>query len=99
MESPSDAPDLPAYLLTERTHLRLPSKPHWIEAAADWLCQKALLAGACQESRVGKLLVALHEALSNAIVHGHLELSSGLKEQGDDVFARALAERGADSRL
>ena len=94
-----DTPDLPTYLLTERTHLRLPSKPHWIEATVEWLRQKAVLAGACHETRAGKLLVALHEALSNAIVHGNLELSSALKESGDDSFAQALAQRSADERL
>lgn len=99
MTASPDTPDLPAYLLTERTHLRLPSKPHWIEAAVEWLRQKAVLAGACQDSRAGKLLVALHEGLSNAIVHGNLELSSVLKDSGDDSFAKALAERSADERL
>lgn len=99
MIQPSDTPDLPTYMLTERTHLRLPSKPHWIEATVEWLRQKAVLAGACQETRANKLLVALHEAISNAIVHGNLELSSALKEQGDDNFAQALAERVADDRL
>ncbi|MCI0682475.1 MAG: PilZ domain-containing protein [Gemmataceae bacterium] len=99
MSQMPDTPDLPTYVLTERTHLRLPSKPHWIEATVEWLRQKAILSGACQESRAGKLLVALHEAISNAIVHGNLELSSALKERSDDSFARALAERGADPRL
>ncbi len=99
MTRPPDTPDLPTYMLTERTHLRLPSKPHWIEATVEWLRQKAVLAGACQETRAGKLLVALHEALSNAIVHGNLELSSALKESGDDTFAQALAERSVDERL
>lgn len=95
----SDTPDLPTYVLSEHTHLRMPSKPHWIEATVDWLRHKAILAGACHDTRAGKLLVALHEALSNAIVHGNLELSSALKEQGDDAFARALVERVADDRL
>jgi len=38
----------------------------------------------------------LHEALTNAVVHGNLELASDLKERDDDTFARALAERTAD---
>lgn len=99
MSQAADTPDLPTYVLTEQTHLRLPSKPHWIEATVEWLRQKAILAGACHEARAGKLLIALHEAISNAIVHGNLELSSALKEQGDDSFAQALAERAADSNL
>jgi anti-sigma regulatory factor (Ser/Thr protein kinase) len=98
MSSGYDAPHLPAHVLVEQTHLRLPSYPHWIDATVDYLRQKAVLAGACQESRSGKLMVALHEALSNAIVHGNLEVSSELKELGDDAFARTLAERAADPR-
>src|SRR5207249_1986778 len=46
-----------------------------------------------------KLLIALHEAISNAIIHGNLELSSDLKEQGDSAFAEALAQRSADPAL
>src|SRR5439155_4922072 len=76
--------------------LCLPSRPDWIEACAEYLRQRAVLSGACQESRSGKLLVALHEAISNAIVHGNLELSSRLKELGDDTFAEALAQRASD---
>ena len=74
-----DAPNLPTLVVGERMHMCLPSRPDWIEATVDFLRQKAVLCGACQESRAGKLMVALHEALPNAIVHGNLELSSGLK--------------------
>src|SRR5262245_60063846 len=93
-----DIPHLPDHIVTELTRLTLPSMPHWIEAAVDFLRQKAVLSGACQESRAGKLVVALHEALSNAIVHGNLEISSELKERGDNAFAETLAQRVAEPR-
>jgi anti-sigma regulatory factor (Ser/Thr protein kinase) len=96
MASPTETPDLPSQVVAERTHLSLPSFPHWIEATAFYLRQKAVLSGACQESRSGKLMIALHEALSNAVVHGNLELASDLKERGDNVFAEALAQRIGD---
>lgn len=96
---PGDAPNLPAYVFAEQTHLRLPSRPDWIEPAVDYLRTRAVLCGACHEPRAGKLMVALHEAISNAIVHGNLELSSELKERGDDSFARELAARAADPVL
>jgi anti-sigma regulatory factor (Ser/Thr protein kinase) len=86
-------------VLTEQMQLCLPSRPDWIEATVDYLRQRAVLCGACQETRAGKLMVALHEALSNAIVHGNLELSSDLKEKGDNSFAQALAQRVSDPRL
>src|SRR5262249_38924935 len=65
----------------------------------DYLKTRAVLCGACQETRAGKLMIALHEALSNAVVHGNLELASALKERGDDSFARELATRAGDARL
>lgn len=96
MAYPNEAPHLPNTVVAEHTQLSLPSYPHWIEAAVEYLRQKAVLSGACHESRSGKLMVALHEALSNAIVHGNLEISSELKECGESAFAEALAQRVAD---
>jgi anti-sigma regulatory factor (Ser/Thr protein kinase) len=43
-------------------------------------------------------MLALHEALTNSIIHGNLELSSDLKERSDSAFAEALAKRAADPR-
>jgi anti-sigma regulatory factor (Ser/Thr protein kinase) len=91
-----ESPHLPEAVQGDQTHLCLPSRPSWIEPAVEYLKHRALLCGACQESRAGKVLVALHEALNNALVHGNLEISSGLKEAGDGAFARALAARAAD---
>jgi anti-sigma regulatory factor (Ser/Thr protein kinase) len=96
MDEPLQPPHLPALVEHERTLLRLPSRPDWIEPAADFLCRKAILCGACLEAHGSKLLIALHEALSNAVVHGNLEISSELKERGDSAFAEALAARAAD---
>src|SRR6185369_10925952 len=96
MANANDVPHLPAHVVAEQTFLRLPSFPHWIEPTVEYLRQKAVMAGACEETRSRKLMVALHEALSNAIVHGNLEVSSQLKEQGDNAFAGALAQRVAD---
>ncbi|HMF19257.1 MAG TPA: hypothetical protein VKE98_18770, partial [Gemmataceae bacterium] len=95
----NDAPDLPSLVCAEQTLVRLPSRPHWIEETVDYLCRKAILCGACQETRSRKLMVALQEALVNSVVHGNLELSSELKERGDSSFAKALAERAADPGL
>ncbi len=95
----NDTPDLPSLVRAEQTLVRLPSRPHWIEQAVEYLCRKAILCGVCQESRSHKLTVALQEALVNAVVHGNLELSSELKERSDSSFAEALAQRAADSRL
>jgi anti-sigma regulatory factor (Ser/Thr protein kinase) len=95
---PSPTPHLPSAVAAEHVHLQIPSKPEWIAPTVDYLKQKAVLCGACQESRVRKLTVALHEALTNAVVHGNLELSSDLKEHADVSFAEAMAARAADPR-
>jgi anti-sigma regulatory factor (Ser/Thr protein kinase) len=94
-----DRPDLPALVQAEQTLVRLPSRPHWIEPTVEYLRQKAILCGACEESRSSKLLLALQEALANAVIHGNLELSSELKERDDSSFAEALAQRAADPTL
>lgn len=83
-------------VLAEQTHLELPSRPELIEPAVELLKQKAVLCGACSETRSHTLLIALHEALTNAIIHGNLEVASELKEQEDDSFIQMLAVRAAD---
>jgi anti-sigma regulatory factor (Ser/Thr protein kinase) len=93
-----NVPDLPGMIVAERMHGRFPSRPDWIEPTVEYLRQRALLCGACDEARAGKIMIGLHEAISNAIVHGNLEISSELKEQGDSAFAQELASRCADER-
>src|SRR5262249_1554241 len=66
-------PFLPCMIRAEQTHLRIPSRPDWIGPTAEFLQRKAVLCGACPGERGDRLLVALHEALSNAIIHGNLE--------------------------
>src|SRR5262245_23358560 len=89
MANPNQTPHIPNTVVCEHTQISLPSYPHWIESAVEYLRQKAVLSSACHESRSGRLMVALHEALSNAIVHGNLEISSDLKERGESAFAEA----------
>jgi anti-sigma regulatory factor (Ser/Thr protein kinase) len=98
MSSPSPTPSLPAAVAGEQTHLQIPSQPEWIAPTVEYLKEKAILCGACHESRANKLVLALHEALTNSVVHGNLELSSELKERSDNTFAEALAQRAADPR-
>lgn len=90
------APELPALIEAEHTRFKLPSRPDLIEPTAEYLRQKAVLCGACLVAQGGRLMVALLEALSNSVVHGNLEISSELKERGDEEFVRTLAARAAD---
>ena len=99
MADPREVPLLPENIVAERSHVVIPSLPNWIEPTVEFLRRKAVLGGVCEETRSGKLLIALHEAISNAVIHGNLELSSDLKEQGDSAFAEALAQRASDPYL
>lgn len=49
------------------------------------------------ETEQFRLSIALHEALTNAIFHGNLELSSALRrdDEGSDAFHRLAADRSA----
>ncbi|HKQ96820.1 MAG TPA: response regulator [Candidatus Polarisedimenticolia bacterium] len=49
------------------------------------------------ETEQFRLSIALHEALTNAIFHGNLELSSALRrdDEGSDVFHRLAEDRSA----
>jgi anti-sigma regulatory factor (Ser/Thr protein kinase) len=89
-------PDLPAAVIAEQFCLHIPSRPEWIAPTVEYLRQKAVLCGACCEARAGRLALALQEALTNSVLHGNLELSSDLKEDGGSTFAEALAARAAD---
>src|SRR5438034_1282444 len=88
-------PNPAAVVAAERTVLRVPSLPNWIEPTVEYLKDKAVLCGACAATRARKLVVALQEALSNSIVDGNLEITSDLKERSDDAFTQALAVRAA----
>jgi anti-sigma regulatory factor (Ser/Thr protein kinase) len=92
-------PQLSRALVRDSFHLTIPSRPEWVVPTVEFLCERAAQCGACRESRLPGLTVALHEALTNSVIHGNLELSSALKEEGDDAFAQALAVRAADPLL
>ena len=49
--------------------------------------------GLCSTADRFRLSIALEEAIVNAIVHGNLEVSSELRELGDDSYEQAIAER------
>lgn len=95
--TPCDATDsLSRVLAADAAALNLPSRLEWVEKTIDFLRQRLLACGAYAPGRIEGLALALHEALVNAIVHGNLAVSSDLKVDGDDTFARVLAERSAD---
>lgn len=80
----------------EQLHLRVPSRVDWVERSVMYLANQAQTVGACDPQRATRLVTALTEAITNAIVHGNLEISSQLKERADGSFAQLLAERSMD---
>jgi anti-sigma regulatory factor (Ser/Thr protein kinase) len=93
---PVPTPLLENNVLSEHVHLQIPSQPEWITPTVEYLKERAILCGACQESRADKVLLALHEALTNSVIHGNLEVSSALKESVDNSFAETVARRTRD---
>jgi anti-sigma regulatory factor (Ser/Thr protein kinase) len=94
---PRDEPALLRRALVEDRHrLRIPSRVDWIEQTVLYLAGRAQVMGACDADRRKKLVTALTEAITNAIVHGNLEITSGLKEDSSGAFAKTLAERSSD---
>ncbi len=49
--------------------------------------------GLCTEDRQLRVGIALEEALSNAIIHGNLEVTSELRGVDDDAYAKLITER------
>jgi len=47
----------------------------------------------CDETVLTRICIALEEALLNAILHGNLELSSDLRQDGEELYYRLADER------
>jgi anti-sigma regulatory factor (Ser/Thr protein kinase) len=96
MSSEPNTPELAEAVIADHCHLRIPSLMEWIEPSVDYLVNRASLCGALHPNRSTKVMLALIEAVTNAVVHGNLGISSALKEQSGHEFADALAARCAD---
>ncbi len=79
--------------------LSIPSRLEWVGRTAEFLKSRSTASGACTLEKADRLALALHEALTNAIVHGNLGVPSSLKEESPDAFARLLASKSADPVL
>lgn len=76
-------------------HLRILSRPDWVEAVVMFLKQQALDAGVCDAAQADRLVVSMTEAITNAIVHGSFGLDSALKEE-PGAFHKAIEARKSD---
>jgi anti-sigma regulatory factor (Ser/Thr protein kinase) len=57
------------------------------------LAEKACDLGVCDQQSALHVQIALEEALTNAIVHGNLEVPSSLKDDDEGAFQRLVEER------
>lgn len=73
--------------------LSLPSDRTRIAPTVRYLQKIAGAMGLVDRARRVHFGVAIEEALSNAVVHGNLEVSSELREQDDDAWTRTIEQR------
>ncbi|MEW4529725.1 ATP-binding protein [Maioricimonas sp. JC845] len=75
------------------TSFTIPNDLSMVTAIRDRLQASLALFGICDEGEQIQVGIALDEALANAYYHGNLEVSSELKEQGDNLFEETARER------
>ncbi|HUO08814.1 MAG TPA: ATP-binding protein [Phycisphaerae bacterium] len=92
----SSAPVPGLAVMAETFHWSIPSRPELIEKVVMALKERAESCGICNEDRVTGLVISLTEAITNAMVHGNLEISSDVRERTDGAYGRMLATRCAD---
>src|SRR5579884_1230806 len=100
-EAPNTAPAAPLpglAVMAETFHWRMPSKPELIEKVVMALKDRAEACGLCTPDRLTGLVISLTEAITNAVVHGNLEISSDVRERTDGEYGRLLATRCADPK-
>jgi anti-sigma regulatory factor (Ser/Thr protein kinase) len=78
--------------------LEIPGEFEWVNRTVSYLEQHALALPWGDAISGNRVTLSLHEALTNAIVHGNLEVSSDLKEAEEaERFAEALAVRSTQN--
>ncbi len=92
------APDgsTPVAVEAEIFHWRIRSQPELVEKVVMQLKDRAEACGVCSPDRITGLVIALTEAITNAMVHGNLEISSDVRERMDGEYGRLLACRCGD---
>jgi CheY-like chemotaxis protein/anti-sigma regulatory factor (Ser/Thr protein kinase) len=84
-------------LMRQETHFVLQNDSSLIAPLVGYLEDTLARIQLCEPGGLLLLGVALHEALTNAIFHGNLELSSDLKEKDEKQFYRLAEERKKQS--
>jgi CheY-like chemotaxis protein/anti-sigma regulatory factor (Ser/Thr protein kinase) len=80
-------------LTSQETHFVLDNDTALVAPLVGHVEQNLERLRACESSGLILVGVALHEALTNAILHGNLELSSDLRESDEKEFYRLAVDR------
>jgi anti-sigma regulatory factor (Ser/Thr protein kinase) len=89
-------PTMSAAIQSEQICLRIPSQPAWIEPTVAFLRRRLLEGGAFAEARADQISLALREAVSNALIHGNLEIVPEDAPRETDAVAELLLTRAAE---
>jgi len=83
------------FIESQRTVLRLPSDRSVVPGVVAWMQEQTTQRGIVKSADAVRLGVALEEALMNAIIHGNLQVSSDLRQQGNDRMYNECIESHA----
>jgi CheY-like chemotaxis protein len=80
-------------LTRQEVHYVIDNDPSLVPPLVSQLEEHVAQMGLCEQSGLVLLGVALHEALTNAIFHGNLEVDSDLRETDEKLYYRLARER------
>lgn len=87
-------------IVDERSVYHITNDPSLINTLSYNLTKNLHPSGLCNNTTAENIAMALQEAISNAMYHGNLEISSSLKEEkGMKAFADEVESRRHDARL
>jgi anti-sigma regulatory factor (Ser/Thr protein kinase) len=81
------------WIVREECVIRIPNDLGRIQPLAMYLGEHAVVIGRCDPKREKQVVTALTEALTNAIVHGNLEISSDLRDEDCGRAFQAIIEQ------
>lgn len=84
-------------IINQSFTIEIPSEFEWINRTVSYLEDRAREVPWGDSININRVILPLHEALTNAIVHGNLEVSSALKEEERELFTETLAVRSTQS--
>lgn len=89
--------DILAYFESSESCFKLDNEPQLISPLVAYLQEELERSAFGDETTRSHVGTALMEALSNAMIHGNLEVSSDLRDEGSEPYHRLIAERQVSS--